>query len=135
MTGNTNARIRAAYAALRLRTGETLLAVATAVAREHRSRLGVQNPPPDYLESSRPGEYPRRRTGRGQRSVTVEPAIAEEAGERGYVDVGHEQDAWYMQWLADRAQRRGLADTLADMRGELERIAGHARLTAAAGRA
>lgn len=107
-----------------------LLAVAEAFAAEHRQRIGVQNPFP-YHDSSRPGEYPRRRT--GQAGVAIEPDAEAAVMRQLYVDVGYAEEVYYMQMLADRAQRLGLEDTLEAVRPRLEAIAGDVRASAKGG--
>lgn len=124
--------LRKSFGQERRAAARRLLAVAHAFQAEHRQRVGVQNPFP-YHDSSRPGEYPRRRTGQGQAGVIVEPESEGQVAKQLFVDVGYSEDVPYMQLLVDRAQRLGLETTLEEIRPRLEAIAGDVTAAAARG--
>lgn len=98
-----------------------LLLGAKSLAAEHQRRLGVPNPPPFRTPSS-PGQYPRLRTGTAQRAVVVEPGSSLSAAETLEATVGVGADGWYVEHLAAEGGRKGLADTLADVRPHLAGI-------------
>ena len=54
---------------VRLKLAIGLAKAAIVLVEEHQKRIGVQNPAPLYLESSKPGEYPKKRSGAMQKSV------------------------------------------------------------------
>lgn len=100
-----------------------LLAAALTLETELRRRVSVPNPPP-YHNSSKPGEYPRLRTGAGQKSIAHEPATLAEVMKEGIVRVGYRAGAGdHMQILEERRQRLGVEKTLQDLRARLARIA------------
>lgn len=73
---------------------------------------------------SQPGQYPRLRTGHGRGSVTKEPASAAAVRAAGLkVRVGYRlPPGVYMTALELRHARKGLLDTLNDLRGQLRAI-------------
>lgn len=121
MSNSITSGVRAAYGDLRKRIGLALAAAATELVTEHQRRIGVMNPRP-YLNSSKPGEYPRKRTGFGQANVIYLPASPAEIAELGHVDVGYAENAFYMQALVDNQGRLGIEETLEDLRPRLEAI-------------
>jgi len=121
VSNSITSNVRSAYGDLRKRIGLALAAAAAELVSEHQRRIGVMNPRP-YLDSSRPGEYPRKRTGFGQANVFYLPASPAEIAEAGHVDVGYGENAFYMQALVDNQGRLGIEDTLEEMRPRLEAI-------------
>lgn len=98
--------------AIALAAAQGLVDAARFLAEQHRQALGQAAPP-----ASRPGEYPRRRTGRLQRSVTVSPATAAEAKRTKRVGIAYDQGkAPHAQYLEDR---KGIEDTVEQHKGEL----------------
>lgn len=95
-------------------TAEGLLRGAVFLQAEQRQRMNRSNPGPKYLESSRPGEYLRARTGNARDSVTFEPTSVREVIRKGLVRVGYRAQGWYGA-LWERRDRRGLADTAGDL--------------------
>lgn len=83
---------------------------ADVLVRKHRERLGVPNPAP-HLNSSRPGEFPRERTGNLLADVTIERDATE-------VRVGHTSAAPYNVPLA-MSGRLTLGETAMQVRSEL----------------
>lgn len=101
-----------AVEALTLAAAQGLVDAAQYLAEKHRAAVGQSAPP-----ASRPGQYPRRRTGRLQRSVKVSPASASEARRTKRVAITYDQGvAPHAQLLADR---KGIEDTVERHRGEL----------------
>lgn len=111
----------AAFASARLEMAKRLLAAAIAFQAEHRKRLNVANPPP-HDNSSRPGQYPKKRTGFGQSQVSYEPTSPAEVARELVVRVGISRPGFYLEVLALDRGRKGLIDTLNEMRGRLEGI-------------
>ncbi len=100
-----------------------LQAVAVYFVKQHSQRIGKSNPRP-YKDSSKPGEYMRARTGKGQAGLLYQPhdisgVIA--AGLR--VRVGFDQGVHYMLTLELFRQRKGLLATLNDIRPQLQALA------------
>lgn len=91
-----------------------LLLLARAVANEHKKRLSVPYPP-----ASRPGQYPRRRTGNLRRSTVVWPGgTGRVAAVRAtkQVAVGYLDRAFYGVILeSPKFGRKSLAATVADV--------------------
>jgi len=111
----------AAQAALEKAVGQMLLRAAIFFQTQHKLRVGVSNPRP-YLESSRDGEYPRKRTGFGQGSLIYDPDTPEAVGRKGSVTVGFLEPARYMVILEVRKRRKGLLDTLESLRPQLQAL-------------
>jgi|SRR5579883_840524 len=108
--------------ALKRRAAANLLAAAVFFENAHRQRLGVPNPPP-HADSSKPGEYPRLRTGFGQKGLTHYPRTVAEVAKLGYVRVGFVENARYMVILEVARDRLGLLRTLEDLRPQLAALA------------
>lgn len=92
-------------------TAEGLLLCAETLKVNLRARLNVLNPPP-YKNSSKPGEYPRRRTGTGRESLEVIPSTLEEAVRTLKVRLRYQPQGWYMLFLERYRDRLGLEHTL-----------------------
>lgn len=105
---------------LRKLIAERLLAAAEELREEHKERLNIPNPPP-HLDSSRPGEYPRRRTGVGRESVIVAPDDTAAVSRTLTTRVGHTVEALYMNDLL-RSGRLGLWETTQDILPVLREI-------------
>lgn len=112
--------VKAAYGTVRDRIARGLLAGAVLLTTEHQRRLNVANPRP-YLTPSKPGEYPKKRTGFLQAHVQYQPPTPAEAAALGYVDVGYVANAFYGEVLVDRG-RKGVQDTAADLRGQIQAV-------------
>ena len=107
-----------------LREGaKRLLRAAIEFQSEHMRRLGIHNPPP-YKASSKEGEYPKQRTGFGQKGVVIAPATIDEimAAPRMAVKIGQAQNSWYMLHLEREKHRLGYERTMNDMKGRLRQI-------------
>lgn len=101
-----------------------LLAAAVLYQTEHRKRLNVSNPAP-YLPAttSRPGEYPRARTGFGRDNVAYEPATVQGVIDAGFVvRLGYRASAWYMGYLEAERRRKGLVSTFDDLKGQIRAV-------------
>jgi hypothetical protein len=121
VSNSITSNVRGVFGDLRKRLGLALAAAAAELVSEHQRRIGIANPRP-YLDSSRPGEYPRKRTGFGQANVFYLPKSPAEIAAAGHVDVGYGENAFYMQALVDNQGRLGIEDTLEEMRPRLEAI-------------
>jgi hypothetical protein len=112
----------ARMAEIRKAAAEGLLAAGVLFMNQVRQRVSVPNPPP-YLNSSKPGEYPRLRTGAGQKALTMEPSTPDEVVASGFVRVGYVQGDHHLLILELGAKRLGLLRTLDDMRPQLAALA------------
>lgn len=82
---------------------------------QHMQRVGIFNPPP-YVNSSKPGEYMRKRTGAGQAGVVISAgSIAEVISDDLAVRCGELQNAFYMLVLELSRDRRGFVRTFRDL--------------------
>jgi hypothetical protein len=116
----------AATARIRQSAAEMLLRMAVTFENEHRKRVSVANPPP-YLNSSKAGEYMRLRTGGGQRGLTHEPVDVAGVMKAGFVRVGFTANARHMLILELARDRKGLLQTLTDLRPTLAAMMAKAR--------
>lgn len=107
-------------------SAEALLRVAAYFWTQHSLRLGKANPRP-YLDSSKPGEYPRRRTGAGQSALAFEPTTREAVARTQAIRVGFRQNEPHLLILELRKdvtkRRLGLLKTLDDLRPQLAALA------------
>lgn len=103
--------------------GNLLVRVAAEVQSHLIQQLGVMNPPP-YKTPSKPGEYPRKRTGALQGSVVYEPASPSAAAQAGRVKLGYSTNAFYGAVLELKRARLGLVKALEETRGTIEKLAG-----------
>jgi len=108
---------------IRQRTAQKLLAIAAHFITAHTGFLNVSNPRP-YVTPSKPGEYPRKRTGFGQRSVSFQPSSVTGVIAAGLkVKVGYLVNAKYMLILELYRRRLGLLETLRRTKPQLQAIA------------
>jgi len=110
-----------AYKGIAERLGLALAAAATTLVAEHQRRINIANPRP-YKTPSRRGEYPKKRTGFGQANVMYQPTSPGEIGKQQFVDVGYAANAFYMQWLHDEHNRKGIEETAKDMNAQLQAV-------------
>lgn len=94
-----------------------MLLFARAVANAHKQALATPYPP-----SSKPGQYPRRRTGNLKRSTVVRPISVSEIQRTGKVSVGFLDRAYYGEILEYEMGRTGLGATIEKIIGS--RVAG-----------
>ena len=104
---------------------DRLLRMAVYFQTQHKLRLNVSNPRP-YLNSSKPGEYPRARTGFGRDSVMYEPTSRSEVRRDLTIRIGYLVNAFYMPVLELTRNRLGLRKTLDDLHPQLQLIAARA---------
>lgn len=109
-------------AEIRKAAAEGLLAAGVLFSNQVRQRVSVANPPP-YLNSSKEGEYPRLRTGAGQKALTMQPSSVDEVIASGFVRVGYVQGDHHLLILELARKRLGLLRTLEDMRPQLAALA------------
>lgn len=107
---------------VRRKLAERLLRVAVYFQTQHKARLSKPNPPP-HKDSSKPGEYPRLRTGFGRGSTVYDPSTVDEIARDLSVKVGYLAGAWYMPFLELHRERLGLLKTLDDLRPQLQALA------------
>lgn len=96
-----------------------LAAAAIFYIGQHQARLNRAFPP-----ASRPGQYPAKRTGFGQKSVRMVPFQISEIERTLVIQVGYDALAPYMPRLEVLYARLGLQNTLAELVPLLERIIG-----------
>lgn len=117
--------------------------LAAAILFENQMRIRVSRPSPFYTVSrtrdtaagkkgsarriyydpSKPGEYPKLRTGAGQKALTHQPATVDEVIKLGRVRVGFVVGDHHLLALEFGQDRKGLIDTLDDMRPQLAALA------------
>lgn len=113
----TDARRRLREAAAR-----RLLAVAVTAQTELKRRLNVSNPRP-HKTPSKPGEWPKKRTGWGQGHVFYQPSTLGEVVNTLSVRLGYGVSAAYMLYLSgQRLKRKGLKDLLREIRPLLAKL-------------
>lgn len=76
-----------------------------------------------YYNPSQPGEYPKLRTGAGQKSITHEPKTVAEVMDTMYVRVGYVLGDHHLLTLEMEQHRKGLIDLLDEMRPQLSALA------------
>lgn len=81
-------------------------------------RLNKTGPP-----ASKPGQYPRKRTGHLQASILYEPESIPEVARNLYVRVGYGKTASYGSVLEFTKKRLGLIQTLKDLQPQLSALA------------
>ena len=85
-------------------------------------RVSVPNPPP-HKDSSKPGEYPRLRTGEGQRAIAKLPSTIGEVMRSLKVSVGFQAGKAHLLILELKRNRLGLQKTLEDLKPVLSALA------------
>jgi hypothetical protein len=103
--------------------GRRLAACVVFYCTQHQQRLGKSNPFP-HLNSSKPGEYPRKRTGFLQKSVAYSPVSIQEITSKLDIKVGYDANAFYGPVLEVMRKRLGLVKTLEDLKTQLGAIVG-----------
>lgn len=89
----------------------------------HQDKLNISNPFP-HLTPSKPGEYPRKRTGFLQKSVTFSPDSIPEIARTMRIRVGYDANAFYGPRLEIMMKRLGLVKTLKDCAPMMAKILG-----------
>jgi hypothetical protein len=139
----------AAFAAIQKQAAENLLAAAVLYENTLRQKVSTHSPfykqkrvrdtsatktggPVGstyriYNNPSRPGEYPKLRTGAGQKSITHEPHTVAEVMKTLYVRVGYVEGDHHLLFLefgrGNNGGRKGLIDLLDEMRPQLSALA------------
>lgn len=99
-----------------------LLRAAVYFTNQHQLRLSVSNPRP-YLTPSKPGEYPRQRTGAGKAGVVYAPSRIPDIIREGLVvRIGQAVNTKYMLILELARARKGFKQTAKDTREVIEMI-------------
>lgn len=96
-----------------------LTAAAIFYVSQHQFRVGVP-----YPRASRPGEYMRKRTGTGQKSVSFTPTTQAEIFQTLTIQIGYAAIAPYMPELEIARGRLGLRRTFHDLIPQLSAIVG-----------
>ena len=97
---------------MRLEVAKRLLAAARHFQKFHMEKIGIVNPPP-YLDSSKPGEYLKKRTGWLQSRVLYEPTSPSSVADNDLtIRVGIGESARYGVWHELFNRRLGLEETL-----------------------
>ena len=112
-------RVEEAFGLIREEQAKLLLAAGITLANEHQRRLSVGNPAP-HDNPSKPGEYPKLRTGFGRAQFTAWPMSISEVAQSLSVTVGVKEPGWYLEHLAENRKRKGLLDTLDQVRKTIE---------------
>lgn len=112
----------AAMASIRKEAAVGIMAAAIYFENALRQRVGKANPPP-YVNSSKEGEYPRLRTGAGQRALTHQPTTVADVMRTGSVKVGFVEGDHHLLYLEFNKRRLGLVQTLADLGPKLSTLA------------
>lgn len=111
-----------AFEQVKLEAAQRLQRAAVFFVQQHQTKLSVSNPSP-YKTPSKPGEYPRKRTGAGIGGVVFSPVDPRGIIEGGFkVRIGQMQNSWYMLHLENNMDRLGFQETLGRLRGHLNTI-------------
>ena len=89
----------------------------------HQDKLNISNPFP-HLTPSKPGEYPRKRTGFLQKSVAFTPDSIPEIAKTLRIRIGYDANAFYGPRLEIIMKRLGLVKTLKDCAKPMAAILG-----------
>jgi hypothetical protein len=112
-----------AYGELRKSIAKRLIVAAVTLANEHQKNLSVGNPSP-HDTPSKPGEYPRLRTGFGRAQVTADPMDVTAVEKSLSVTVSIREAGWYLEWLVEGQGRLGLLDTFEEHRQRISQLVG-----------
>lgn len=115
--------------------GMKLARCAIFILNHHQQKLGIPcpsnrvqsvngSPTIQYYNASRPGEYPKKRTGFLQSSVASAPTTIPELGKQKRVQIGYARAAFYGPVLEIMMKRLGLVRTLTDLIPLLSKIVG-----------
>ncbi len=118
-------------ARIREEAAKRVLAAAVFFRNTHANLISGANPRP-YNDSSKPGEYLKRRTGDGESSLTYWPETWQAVAQLGECRVGYVQNIatglsqasgnYMLYWelfAPKKSQRKGLQDTLATTRQQI----------------
>lgn len=103
-----------------------------AVLYENTLKQKVSRPSPffigprggrNYNDPSKTGEYPKLRTGAGQKAITHQPETVSEVVACGFVKVGYIQGDHHLLALEFAQKRKGLIALLDEMRPQLAALA------------
>lgn len=116
--------------AIRNDIGARLARCAVYLSNFHQAKLGVPCPATrgklgiQYYNASKPGEYPKKRTGFLQASVLVEPLDLNKIAKAKKVTIGYAAAAFYGPVLEVMRKRLGLVRSLKDCLPMLQKLAG-----------
>lgn len=111
-----------AFEDVKLQAARRLQRAAVFFIQQHQAKLSVSNPMP-YKTPSKPGEYPRKRTGAGIGGVIFAPIDTQGIIDGGFkVRIGMMHNAWYMLYLENYLDRLGFQDTLRANRVQINQI-------------
>ena len=97
--------------------GSLLIAAAITMQTAYKRHVSASFPP-----ASKPGEYPRWRTGTGREATGYDPEAPDEAGRARAVRVGWGKSGDHMGILEYFRGRKGLRDVGQELRGQLQAI-------------
>lgn len=100
-----------------------MMAATLFFVEQHQQRLNVSNPFP-HLTPSKPGEYPRKRTGFLQKSVAYLPLSIPEVMRTWVIKLGYDANAFYGPRLEVMMKRLGLVRTLREILPQMAKIIG-----------
>lgn len=100
-----------------LLAGQLLIAAAITLQSAYKQKVSQSYPP-----ASKPGQYPRWRTGTGREATGYEPEAPDEAGRAGAVRIGWSKSGDHMGILEYFRGRKGLRDVGRELRGQLQAI-------------
>lgn len=98
-----------------------MLVAAVYLASQHQQKLGKSNPAP-HNKPSKPGEYPRKRTGFLQKSVGWSPGNVLAVKTAKKIQIGYDANAFYGPVLEIMQKRLGLLKTFTDLLPQLSVI-------------
>lgn len=98
-----------------------MLVAAVFFTSQHQQKLGKSNPSP-HTKPSKPGEYPRKRTGFLQKSVGWSPGNVLAVKTSKKILIGYDANAFYGPVLEIMRKRLGLLKTFTDLLPQLSAI-------------
>lgn len=107
---------------LRQQLADRLLRMGVLLQTTQKTRMSVPNPAP-HKNPSKPGQYPKLRTGFARGATTLQPSAPEDVKRTLTIRVGFLSNAFYAAVLELLRGRLGLRRTLDDLRGRLQVIA------------
>lgn len=106
---------------LKREAASRLVRAALFFQQQHQQRVGVSNPRP-HKTPSRPGEYPRKRTGVGQAAVVYGPESPADIAAFMKVRLGLVPSGKHLAILEFGRQRLGFLKTAADLESQIKTI-------------
>ena len=111
---------RIAFTRIKRNAARGILRAAEFFVEEFKKRVSIPNPFP-YLHSSKPGEYPKLRTGAGRAQLRLYPSTVAAVEGTGFLRVYYVGDQ-HLLTLEQRWDRLGLEIALDDLRPQIAQI-------------